>query len=83
MTTLADIHALVLAGRANAPHEHDLRYYADADRLLQSEPLECVHPEFGPGILVGVNRDGFGLFHPDTSDHPLEVDVFSLREAIR
>jgi hypothetical protein len=97
VTSLADIQGLVLAGRASVAEvtkesdgflvkllQTEARgFYAMANRALEGEPLESVHPVYGTGILVGVNRNGFGLFHPDASDHPLEVDVFELREAIR
>jgi hypothetical protein len=63
--------------------EAALGFYAQANKLLQGEPLEGRHPVYGTGILVGVNQSGCALFHPDFSDRPLEVDVFELREVVR
>jgi hypothetical protein len=94
MTTLEDVGKLVLAGRANLGAANLARlgddaaalrqaaeyHYAQADTMLQGEPLESVHPGYGTGILVGVNQSGWALFHPDNADHPFPVDVFELRE---
>lgn len=94
MTSLEHVRQVVLQGQSNlvaaglarlGDEAISLRqaaehFYAEADRLLQGEPLESVHPGHGPGILVGVNQSGWALFHPDNADHPFTVDVFELRE---